>query len=104
MRNSAEIRSKTGPALAAALCAAALLLGGCSGRDAALAEQSAAAEQSALRAEQAAQRAELAANKAEKATTPAAVAEAEAEPAEDTPGAPTSGTEKPLDPTPTDKS
>ena len=100
MPNSVEFKTKAG----AALCAAALLLSGCSGRDAGLAERAAAAEASAMRAEQAAQRAEVAARQAEKAAAPAPVVEAEVEPAEDTPGAPTSGNEKPLDPTPTTKS
>ncbi|WP_374531205.1 hypothetical protein [Novosphingobium sp.] len=61
----------------AAIAAAALLLGGCSGRDQELAENAARAEAAAKRAEDAAARAEAAAKKAGAEPAPAVV---EAEP------------------------
>ena len=66
--------------LAGLLLVPALLLGGCSSRDAVLSEKLAAADAAAQRAEAAANRADAAANKAEsKVAAPAAV-EVEAEP------------------------
>jgi predicted exporter len=68
-------------ALAAILLAPALL-GGCSSRDAQMAEQIAAANAAAMRAEQAAQRAEHAAANAQRAQ-PDAPAEADVDPSDD---------------------
>ena len=66
------------PTVTALVVGAALLLAGCSSRDAVLAEQVSAANDAAARAELAAKRAEYFANHTEKAAAPAP-AEADAE-------------------------
>ena len=71
-------QSWRGLALTALAVSAALLLAGCSNRDALLAEQVSAANAAAARAELAAKRAEHFANRAQKAAAPAPV-EADAE-------------------------
>lgn len=95
------IRSKAGATLAAAAIAVALL-GGCTGRDTQLAEQTAAAEQQAVRAEKAADRAESAAKTVERVVAQPAAADAEET---ETPVDPDSTTvtseDGPRDPTPT---
>lgn len=68
-------RKSPGALLASAALAGALLITGCSDRDARLAESVAAAEQAARRAETAAERAEAAAGKAGTASAPVVIEE-----------------------------
>lgn len=103
MRATMAIRSKAGATMAAAAIAATVLLSGCSGRDAILAEQTAAAEQQAIRAEKAADRAESAAKNVEKVAPPPAIVETEETEAPVDPDSTTVTTEDgPRDPTPTE--